>query len=83
MKLEQFEEVLCQRNEMRQARRQLISKTILESPEMAGERLQANRAFQRGWQRSRICRRMLGGLHDVYWDTRSALHLEKLMKCIP
>jgi hypothetical protein len=82
-KLEQFEKLLCDPPEMRKASRRLISIAMLESPEIGATRFQANRRFQACLQRSRICRRVLRGLRDVYWDTKSALRLARLIKCIP
>jgi len=83
LELGQFEKLLGRWQKLPGIRRQLISKTILETPADGGDRIRANCQFRKSLQRSRIGRRVFAAFRDVYWDARTAWRLARMAKFIP
>jgi hypothetical protein len=81
--LAQFEETLLRWKKAGPVEQRLISNAISDDPEAECKKARANAALAKVVRASRLRRKFFLRMLDVYWDTKTAEKLSRLLKFIP
>jgi hypothetical protein len=83
LRLAKFEEILNRWKNTVNVEHKLLSTAIREEQASSNERMCANFSMRKCIDGSRIGRKFLSRLRDVYWDTNTASRFAEVIRCLP